>query len=138
MRETLFLDKEQIRRVCVKVEEFLYPFNISQCVSEDVVVSVDEALTNIYQYAFSCAKYPEKPVSIALKYTGDMVRVDIEDSGCPFNLSSVEEPVLSTYLESEKIGGFGITLIRKLMSRVEYNRVGERNHLRMERQCKTV
>lgn len=84
----------------------------------EVQMAVDEACTNIIQYA-----YPEQKGIIILvcELVDDDFIVTIRDKGKPFDPSWVPPPDLRADLDKRKIGGLGIHFMRKMMDEVSYN-----------------
>jgi len=92
-------------------------------------LAVEEALVNVFNYA-----YPEAVGEVVLRcLLDDRERfiIEIEDSGAPFNVLTVSEPILAVPLSERKIGGLGIHLIRQFTDDVEYRREGGKNLLRL-------
>ena len=92
-------------------------------------LAVEEALVNIFKYA-----YPDAVGDVVLRcLLDDRERfiIEIEDSGAPFNVLTVSEPILAVPLSERKIGGLGIHLIRQFTDDVEYRRDGGKNLLRL-------
>jgi serine/threonine-protein kinase RsbW len=61
------------------------------------------------------------------------VVLNIEDNGIPFNPLEKIDPDFPENVESAKIGGLGILIIRKLMDNVSYERKQGRNKLTMRK-----
>jgi serine/threonine-protein kinase RsbW len=95
-------------------------------------VALDEVLSNIVKHG---GRAPEAPARIELtvRRTGDTVEVVVIDDAGPFNPLEAVAPNTTEPLEKRTPGGLGITLVRRLMDVVEYERVAERNRLRMAR-----
>ena len=55
------------------------------------------------------------------------------DNGGAFDPSEAPEPDVSLPLDKRDPGGLGILLIRRMVDRVEYRRVGNENRLRLEK-----
>ena len=92
-------------------------------------LAVEEALVNVFKYA-----YPKAAGDVVLRcLLDDRERfvIEIEDSGAPFNVLTVSEPILAVPLSERKIGGLGIHLIRQFTDEVEYRRDGGKNLLRL-------
>jgi serine/threonine-protein kinase RsbW len=62
-----------------------------------------------------------------------LVTVKIEDDGVPFNPLEKVDPDFPENVESAKIGGLGILIIRKLMDNVSYERKPGKNKLTMRK-----
>jgi serine/threonine-protein kinase RsbW len=82
-----------------------------------VQIAVDEACTNIINYAYSGGK---GVISISCELQCNDFVVTIMDRGRPFDPGVVPAPDLETGLEERKIGGLGIYLMRNLMDEVVY------------------
>ena len=83
-----------------------------------VQMAVDEACTNIIQYAYSEQK---GVITLICKLIDDDFIVAIRDRGKPFNPNSVPSPDLEADLNKRRVGGLGMYLMRKLMDEVSYN-----------------
>ncbi|WP_018249110.1 ATP-binding protein [Orenia marismortui] len=90
----------------------------------------EEALSNIINYA-----YLDKDETGEVKISFDMdtqegkLVLEIVDYGVSFNLVEYDPPKLKSSIEEQKIGGFGIHLIKTLMDEVKYKREAGRNIL---------
>jgi len=95
--------------------------------SSEIELAVEEALVNIFRYA-----YPDRSGDVEVRCRamedGQLV-IEIEDAGIPFNLLSTPDPELSTEISRRKAGGLGIYFIRKMIDDIRYRRDGDRNVL---------
>ncbi len=91
---------------------------------------LEEALVNVFNYA-----YPGSAGDVEVRYfpdkDGSTFIVEIEDSGIPFDLRSAPPPDLTTGLDDRKEGGLGVHFIKQMAEQVEYQRLGDRNILRL-------
>ena len=91
---------------------------------------VEEIFMNIAHYAY----IPEKGDAIISIRAGKNVLIKIEDTGRLFNPLERPAPDLDNLLEKGEIGGLGIFLVRKLMDKVTYSRMDNKNILVMTKQ----
>jgi serine/threonine-protein kinase RsbW len=84
-------------------------------------VIFEELVSNIIRHGFSvnsdqsiCVTVAEEPGAILLTF---------EDDGTPFDPLEIAEPRAFTTLETAKIGGLGIALVRKLSAQLSYERL---------------
>jgi anti-sigma regulatory factor (Ser/Thr protein kinase) len=84
----------------------------------EVQMAVDEACTNIIQYAYTEQK---GTITVICRLVNDDFTVTIRDRGKPFDPSSVPAPDLHADLDKRRIGGLGIYFMRKMMDEVSYN-----------------
>ena len=64
--------------------------------------------------------------------------VEIRDWGVPFNPRGLEEPDIQEIIKSEKKGGLGVFLSRKLMDGFDYKREKDQNVLTIYKTIKEV
>lgn len=94
-----------------------------------VELAVLEACTNIIRYAYPASS--PGTLGVCLERAGDSVQVLLLDTGAPFDPTEVRPPDLRQAHE----GGYGIHLMRTIMSSVTYGRRGSRwNCLRLVRE----
>ena len=86
--------------------------------SHRVQLAVNEACTNIIQYAYSGGG--EQPIHILCAAAGSDLVIRIRDWGKPFEPDSVPAPDTEAELSERKLGGLGILLIRQMMHDVRY------------------
>ena len=95
---------------------------------QEIELATEEALVNVFKYS-----YPEGAgdVEVVCTLEGNILMVDIIDSGIPFDVTSVPDPDISADISDRKIGGLGIFFIKELMDDVRYQRENDRNVLRL-------
>ena len=94
-------------------------------------ICLDELFTNIVSYGFE--DNLEHTVKFTLNGDNYFVIINIEDGGIPFNPLEKIDPDFPKNVESAKIGGLGILIIRKLMDNVSYERRQGKNILTMKK-----
>lgn len=115
--------REFVEKAAVKYE--LKPEEISK-----IVLSVDEACTNIIKYSH---KYNNnKSIEILIDKNNNTLVIEFYYEGLEFNPDSVELTDMKKYMSEHKIGGLGIQLIKKFMNKIEYEFIiPNRNHLKL-------
>jgi len=83
----------------------------------EVQMAVDEACTNVIQYAYGGEA---GDVGITCEYDGECFRVTIQDHGKPFDPDSIPEPDLSSPIQERRVGGLGVFFMRKLMDEIHF------------------
>jgi len=94
-------------------------------------VCLDELFTNIVSYGFDDDL--EHIIIFTLSGDNNLVVINIEDNGIPFNPLEKIDPDFPDNVESANIGGLGIHIIRKLMDNVSYERKQGKNKLKMRK-----
>ncbi len=95
-----------------------------------VVLSVDEACSNIVEHAYQGRQSGE--IECECWWSGSEFHIILRDQGEPFDPEAVPEPQVEGPLEQLSLGGAGLFLMRKLMDSVEFEFSPEKgNVLRM-------
>lgn len=94
-------------------------------------ICLDELFTNIVSYGFDDDL--EHIIIFTLSGDNNLVVINIEDNGIPFNPLEKIDPDFPDNVESANIGGLGIHIIRKLMDNVTYERKQGKNKLTMRK-----
>ena len=85
-----------------------------------IELCVEEIFTNISNYAYDDGN---GTVEITFEQLSDpeRVRIIFSDSGTPFDPLSTAEPDTSNALTNDKIGGFGIFIVKQNMDGISYS-----------------
>ena len=95
-----------------------------------VTLALEEVLTTIVDYAYPKTEgriNPRHTIHLACKARGGQVLMRIVDRGRPFNVLATS----SGGLDMLGGGGMGVYLVRNIMDKVQYERVGDFNVLRL-------
>ena len=111
---------ESLREINPWLEQKWNEYHLPDCRRFDISLCLYEVVANIIMYAF------DQPVGhqieVALKVRESIVEITVKDDGRPFNpLAHPEQPSPLSIGEAP-IGGYGITLIRSLSDRLDYER----------------
>lgn len=119
------------QRLLAAFESFVGEHGVPAPVAQAADLALEEHLTNILTHGYEDTA--EHEISIRLAIAGGELSIEVSDDARPFDPLSHPPPDLSLPLEERPIGGLGIHLIRKLMTRVAYARRDNRNVLTMWR-----
>ncbi len=100
------------------VEDALKKNKILDDIIEEVLISADEAATNIIIHSYKLD--PNGYIRIKLTVDKDKIVLSLYDKGNIFNPEKVAVPILTQKLEDRKLGGLGIFLMKKFMDEVTY------------------
>ncbi len=97
-----------------------------------ILVIIEEMFSNIVRYAFEDRK--EHAIDIRLGYTDNQIEIEIIDDGIAFNpldyhLEPQSDPATSD------AGGMGLTLIQAFSSKISYQRISGKNHLKITKKA---
>ena len=92
----------------------------------DIELALEEAVTNVIKYS-----HPEIPGEIEVSFFsgGRQFRIEIRDSGDPFDITSLPDPELSLGVDERPVGGLGAYLIKKAADAITYRRSSGANIL---------
>jgi len=90
-------------------------------------LAVEELGTNIIKYGYDDSK--EHLIRLSAAPAGSMFRIRLEDDGHEFNPCLSPEPDPNLALSERTPGGWGLSLLRRLLAGMDYERIGDRNVL---------
>jgi anti-sigma regulatory factor (Ser/Thr protein kinase) len=115
------------------IEEQLEPFGCPMKAMMQIDTAADEIYSNISYYAYPKGEAGEVSISVDMGDSGKETVITFEDNGIMFNPLEKGEPDTSLSAEERATGGLGIFLVRKLMDDVTYERIGDRNILKLRK-----
>ncbi len=138
MAEAVIIIRNDIREL-ERIREFAEKQGTEwELTSRDVFsmnLVLEELITNIIFYGFEDDLDHE--ITICMKLQDDVLFLEIQDDGKPFDPFSVDTPAdLYKSLEERKIGGLGIYFVREIMDTYSYERNGNMNRLLLSKQVK--
>jgi serine/threonine-protein kinase RsbW len=92
-------------------------------------LAVEELGTNILKYGYDDPG--EHIVHLRAVWDEPLVRIELEDDGHEFDPCQAPEPSVELSLQQRTPGGWGISLVRRLLPGMEYERHAGRNLLRL-------
>ena len=123
--------RDDLARVTRIVEDLAATHHLARDVVADVNVALDEVLTNILTYGYDDDEIHE--IRIRLSLDQEVIEVEVEDDGRPFDPTTLAPPDLSAPLRDRPVGGVGMHFVRNLMSAVTYARAGDHNRLLLKK-----
>lgn len=132
-RDTLTIINKvsEITRLNAFVKSATENLSIEAGLSGKIKLAVEEAVTNVINYAYP--NDTEGNIDVNIEADADIIRFIITDSGFDFDPTTVSKADTTLTVEERPIGGLGIFLVRSLMDSINYERVDKRNVLRMEK-----
>lgn len=90
---------------------------------DELRLAVDEACANAIEHAY--AGRPDGTVTVEVHPVRRGLRVVVRHTGVPFDPSTYRPTTLPEAIRRRRRGGFGVTLMNRLVDRVEYRRRGD-------------
>lgn len=125
-------DISEISKLAVFIDELGEEMNLTPELIFNLNLVLEEAVSNVILYAYGEEKHKEISL-MANMSDGNLVFV-LTDSGKEFDPTKVPDADITLSAEEREIGGLGIFLIRQIMDKVDYQRIGEKNVLTMRKQ----
>lgn len=113
------------------IEQFGEQNGIPDGIIYMVSLWVDELTTNYVRYAAHRVRRPR--LHLKLQLYPRVVRVQIDDTGPPFDPRHVEFLDMQSRAEESDVGGIGIHLVREHVDRLTYTVIGQHNRIVLER-----
>lgn len=88
---------------------------------DDIKLSLEEILVNIFNYAYPKDRTGDVEIACSLSDQGDFI-VEIKDCGTPFDVLNAAEPDINAPIEDRRIGGLGIFFVKQFIDDVRYSR----------------
>lgn len=126
-KESIPALRDQLMQICIR--HGLFGDEL-----DDILLVSDEAATNIVVHAYADSELPDPRFECDLQIEShNYVRINFRDRGRPFRMDQVQQPDVRQNLAGKRKGGFGVYLIKSLMTRVEYRREDGVNYLSAEK-----
>ncbi|MFH1282459.1 MAG: ATP-binding protein [bacterium] len=101
-------------------------FDLPKEYINDVVLVVDEALSNIIEHSFK--NKPDSTIKITCRFRGRKIRIEIEDNGNQYLFAPLSTGGIEKNVSRRSRRGFGQYLIQKLMNNVKLVKVRDKGN----------
>lgn len=126
-------DIAELARVCEALERIGAECAIAARPLMQLQVVVDEMASNVIKYAWpECGTHD---IQVRITVNTDEVKIEIEDDGRTFNPLHARPPERPGPGQKPRPGGLGIHMVKQLVDAIEFERIGERNHLTLIKRC---
>ena len=112
-----------------QVREFLREKDVGKRAIFAIETAIEELVTNAIKYAGGTTQ--SGAIGIEARVAGDRAGLIVEYGGCAFDPTKTPTPDVNRSLEDMPIGGLGIHLVRELTKTFEYERLNNRNRVRI-------
>ena len=89
---------------------------------------VEELAMNVASYG---SDDPAKPpgIEITVDSEPNFLRIDIKDTGCPFDPQDAPDPDINASIEDRRIGGLGHYFVQEMTDEMVYRREDDKNYI---------
>ena len=117
----------ELSRVSSWVDEWARLHQLSSTLTQILDLCTAEVVTNIISYAYDDDAV--HPISLNLRIDEDRISLEVEDEGKPFDPLGNPAPATRANLETGRIGGWGLRIVRHFAEDLCYARADARNRL---------
>ena len=117
----------ELSRVSGWIDTWAQQHRIPATLAQVLDLCAMEVVTNVISYAYEDGA--AHPISVTLSVQEDLVSLEVEDEGKPFNPLERPEQAPPKSLEEARIGGWGLRIVRHFSDELRYCRAAARNRL---------
>jgi len=100
------------------IEDKALAFGFDESSINQIILSVDEACTNIIKHAH---KYNEKEIiEVDLDSNENQFIIKLNYKGKAFDPNNISNPDMNDYFNKFKVGGLGVPIMKKFMNKIEF------------------
>jgi anti-sigma regulatory factor (Ser/Thr protein kinase) len=120
-------DLAEVEGALRSFESFLASGTLAETTCYNALLSLEEAVTNVIKYAFADGR--NHGIEVVARLDPSEIIIVVSDDGREFDPLAAPPPDFDLPFEDRPVGGLGIHLLRRLTSRMIYERAGGRNTL---------
>ena len=124
---TIINQIDQLEELARFFEATSEEWDLPMVVSLNLNLVLEELVTNIIFYGYEDKNIHE--IMIAMNLDNNLINILLEDDGKAFDPLLAPEPDINLTIEERKIGGLGIHFVRKIMDKMNYQRLDNKNRL---------
>ena len=118
---------QELKRLAPWIEDAVQRADVDATTSFAIQLCLDEAVANVIMHGKTEGKASR--IIVTLHRCDDAFELRIEDDGPPFDPTGVAPAQPAATLETTRIGGLGVHLMRKFAATMRYERVADHNCL---------
>jgi serine/threonine-protein kinase RsbW len=123
---------DELLQVRQFVEETAVSFTNDPQVISDIVLAVDEAVTNIIRHGY---QLQVGTIEITISYQSNRLEIRLRDEAPAFDPTQMDPPDQNIPLSQRKPGGLGVFMMRQLTDDLQYQPLADgRNELLLVKQ----
>lgn len=112
------------------VMDYLASYHLADLQLNQIVLAVDEVVANLIIHAN--AEDESQHLDLVVRVDGEVLGIEILDQAADsYKPDKYREPDLEEFIRQGKKGGVGMTLVNRIMDRVEFTTSGSHNVCRL-------
>lgn len=121
--------KEELRTLLTQYDQFLTQHCHNPAIVNKIVMCLDELVTNVISYAYT--DKTDHSIEVNSVIANNAVVITIKDDGIAFDPSRATNPNTMSPLEKRQLGGLGLHIVMSIVDKMEYERDGQFNVLKI-------
>jgi anti-sigma regulatory factor (Ser/Thr protein kinase) len=113
-------DLAELDRLAEEVRVFSERHHLDRTARHDILLALDELLTNILMYGM--AQQPAPSIALDLAMVDGEFTAEMRDNGSAFDPAERAAPDFGLTIDERTPGGLGLFLVREKMDRFDYRR----------------
>lgn len=109
---------ENVQRAGDRIKQECERFRIASDIVEDVVIAVDEAITNIMLHGYK--ENRDGIIDICCRISAASIELEVKDTASNFKSPCLPELIARKKRQLFRKGGYGLILMHKFMDHVDY------------------
>ena len=127
---------ENLKNVRDFIRASLKNHAISELEISEIVLALDEMCSNLIIHAHHCNPDDLFELNIQVE-NNDPIIFELIDDGTVFDINEFTTPAIDSIVHQKRKGGLGIRLVKSIMDKIEYQRIGGRNVCRLVKQVQS-
>ena len=100
------------------IEDKAFAFGFDESSINQIILSVDEACTNIIKHSH---KYDENEIiEVDIDSNKNQFIIKLNYKGKAFDPNNISNPDMNDYFNKFKVGGLGVPIMKKFMNKIEF------------------
>ena len=127
---TIPCSKSKLGSVREFISETLSHHKFSEIESHKIILAIDEVCANLIIHSNNCNPRESLRVTIDFIPTKSITFI-IKDSGLSFDITQYKEPSMKEIISSQRKGGIGLMLVKRIMDKIEFSQENNYNICRL-------
>lgn len=125
----LYCDTAQLSDLRQFLESILKVTPLSEIEQHQVILAVEEICANLIIHSHDCNS--KEFIDLNVISSKSLIVFEILDFGKGFNILEYREPEISEVIKSKRKGGLGIILVKRIMDKIEFESLENKNICRL-------
>ena len=127
---TIPCSKSKLESVREFISGILAHYEFSEIDSHKIILAIDEVCANLIIHSNNCN--PRESLQVAIDFIPKKsITFIIKDSGLTFDITQYKEPSMKEIVSSQRKGGIGLMLVKRIMDKIEFSQENNYNICRL-------